>query len=78
MGGGPTEPPGPTDHPTSPTPSTSARPTTTAATGCCGSHSFTDPLCNDPGSDPNGGLGCAGCGIQDCRLCGEGPYIPCP
>jgi len=44
---------------------------------CCGSRSFTDARCNDVPNDPYGGLGCNGCGIQDCRLCGEGPYIPC-
>ena len=77
MGGGPTEPPGPTD-PTDPTDPTSAPTTTTASTGCCGDHSFEDPQCDDIPNDPNGGLGCNGCGIHNCRLCGEGPYIPCP
>ena len=33
--------------------------------------------CLDIPNDPNGGIGCDGCGVMDCRLCGEGPYIPC-
>ena len=45
---------------------------------CCSSPSFTDPRCLDVDTDPYGGLGCHGCGIQDCRLCGEGDFIDCP
>ena len=44
---------------------------------CCSSPSFTDPRCLDVDTDPYGGLGCHGCGIQDCRLCGEGDFIDC-
>ena len=61
-----------------PTPPTTHPPTPTASPGCCGPQSFPDPLCNDPPNDPHGGLGCKACGIQDCRLCGQGVYIPCP
>ena len=46
--------------------------------GCCGGESFTDPLCNDVPNDPQGGLGCKACGVQDCRRCGGSVYIPCP
>ena len=46
--------------------------------GCCGGESFTDPLCNDVPNDPQGGLGCKACGVQDCRRCGGPVYIPCP
>ena len=35
-------------------------------------------ICSDPTTDPHGGLGCKACGVQECRLCGEGVYIPCP
>ena len=81
----PTEPPVPTDYPPSTTTTictttsttTTTTTTTTAERGCCGDKSFTDARCNDVPNDPYGGLGCNGCGIQDCRLCGEGPYIPC-
>ena len=72
-GGGPTTSPGPTPPTTTGSPTT----TTSAVRGCCGPNSFTDPRCLDIPNDPNGGLGCAGCGVMDCRLCGEGPYIPC-
>merc|ERR1719188_1872961 len=65
--------PGPT--PTDPPPG----PTNPPGPGCCpGTESFTDPLCNDPTTDPHGGLGCAACGIKDCRICGGDIYIPCP
>jgi len=65
--------PGPT--PTDPPPG----PTNPPGPGCCpGTESFTDPLCNDPTTDPHGGLGCDACGIQDCRICGGDIYIPCP
>ena len=46
---------------------------------CCpGTESFMDPLCNDPPTDPYGGLGCNACGIQECRICGGDVYISCP
>ena len=79
MGGGPTPPPGPTTSPGPTPPTTTPSPTTTtsATRGCCGDKSFTDPRCLDIPNDPHGGLGCDGCGVMDCRLCGEGPYIPC-
>ena len=77
MGGGPTDPPGPTD-PTQSTSPTTPPSTTSATKGCCGEHSFVDSLCDDIPNDPNGGLGCNGCGVHNCRICGEGPYIPCP
>merc|ERR1711915_1135712 len=50
-------------------------PTTTTTTqaphpgGCCGDNSMTDDRCNDPGSDPYGGLGCNACNIKNCRFC---------
>jgi len=37
---------------------------------CCGDKSVVDDYCNDPESDPYGGLGCNACGIQNCRVCG--------
>lgn len=67
----------PTPSPTTST-TTRAPPSTTGEDGCCGPQSFPDPLCNDVPNDPNGGLGCKACGIQDCRLCGEDVYIACP
>ena len=76
MGGGPTEPPVPTDYPPSTT-TTISTPTTTAEGGCCGPNSFTDARCNDIPNDPLAGFGCAGCGIQDCRLCGEDLFPAC-
>merc|ERR1719378_349505 len=73
MGGGPPAPTttttyGPTDHPTT----TKSTTTTTQAPhpgGCCGDNSMTDTRCNDPGSDPYGGLGCNACNIKNCRFC---------
>ena len=73
MGGGPPAPTttttyGPTDHPTT----TKSTTTTTQAPhpgGCCGDNSMTDDRCNDPGSDPYGGLGCNACNIKNCRFC---------
>merc|ERR1711874_944013 len=45
------------------TSTTMGQPSTTASAGCCGPHSFPDPLCNDVPNDPHGGLGCKACGI---------------
>merc|ERR1711862_327353 len=47
-------------------------------TCCPGTESFIDTRCYDPTTDPYGGLGCNGCGIQACRICGGDIYIPCP
>jgi len=47
------------------------------ARGCCDDNSKTDDHCNDPGSDPHGGLGCNACGIRNCRVCGVGIYPAC-
>eukprot|EP00091_Calanus_sinicus_P009573 TRINITY_DN2235_c0_g1_i2.p1 TRINITY_DN2235_c0_g1~~TRINITY_DN2235_c0_g1_i2.p1 ORF type:complete len:147 (+),score=15.31 TRINITY_DN2235_c0_g1_i2:68-442(+) len=72
MGGGPPGPTtttthGPTDHPTTTSSTTTKKPN---PGGCCGDNSITDARCNDPGSDPFGGLGCRACDIMDCRFCG--------
>merc|ERR1719333_215179 len=45
---------------------------------CCGPNSMADTRCSDLNHDPYKGLGCNnGCGEKNCRLCGEGDYIPC-
>ena len=81
MGGGPPGPTtttthGPTDHPTPPHPTTTSTQKPNPD-GCCGANSATADACNDPGSDPYGGLGCNACNIQNCRVCGVDIYPPC-
>jgi len=81
MGGGPPGPTtttthGPTDHPTPPHPTTTSTQKPNPD-GCCGANSATADACNDPGSDPYGGLGCNACNIQNCRICGVDIYPPC-
>ena len=63
------------------TPTTQSTTTTVAPEapdpgGCCGDKTITDNRCNNPGSDPNGGLGCNACGIRNCRFCGFAQFSP--
>ena len=53
--------------------------TTPAPSGpcCSGGTSNTDSRCNNPGSDPYGGLGCGACGITNCRFCGYDHWPDC-
>ena len=49
-------------------PTSSTTPTEPPAGSCdCGIAEW-DWRCHDPSSDPLGGLGCMGCGVQECRL----------
>ena len=63
--------PTPTIHPTTPTTTTRPPP------GTCDCGAEWDWRCHDPSTDPLGGLGCMGCGVQECRVCGGDPYPPC-
>ena len=44
---------------------------------CAGGNSNIDARCNNPGTDPHGGLGCSACGIQACRFCGYAHWPAC-
>jgi len=71
------------DFPTGPVPTTTTTTTTNGGgggDGCdCGQPTIIDQGCLNPGTDQWGGLGCAACGVPDCRFCGFGAYseIPC-